>query len=397
MNTETSKKDPRDVFPIFSRSKYHSTAKRIRRALKSNQSPEDKDIDIVENWRASHRHILNVWQVILRKRATNTDIVFAQRLKRKNTILNKLCREPNMSLVRMHDIAGCRVIFKNYDDMVRYINSLHSSNKLKHYLTNEYNYVEKPHPKNSGYRGIHDEYEYFSRKASDRSDRWDGLFLEIQYRTIFQHAWATAVEVADMITGETVKFNNDKNDDQTEFFRITSEIIARVYEGQHSCYPDVPNIDLANKFDYIEKKIGLLNRLKQVKLIFPKSRNWKKCIILHFKGDHKKLTLDILPFNKFSKANEQYFKLEKQYPKDDIVLVRTDDSSIGQTIRNAFRNYFADTKDFIDYVESGIRCLRGETIIEPTSATEKLNPPPIKKKNKDVSNHLEQLELFPIR
>ena len=70
MSTKISKKDPRDVFPVYSRSKYHSTAKRIRRALNDKQNPSDDDIDIVENWRASHRHILNVWQVILRKRAT---------------------------------------------------------------------------------------------------------------------------------------------------------------------------------------------------------------------------------------------------------------------------------------------------------------------------------------
>lgn len=395
MNTKISKKDPRDVFPVYSRSKYHSTAKRIRRALNDKQNPSDDDIDIVENWRASHRHILNVWQVILRKRATNTDIVFAQRLKRKNTILNKLCREPNMSLVRMHDIAGCRVIFKNYDDMVRYINSLHSSSKLKHYLTNEYNYIEKSHPKNSGYRGIHDEYEYFSRKASDRSDRWDGLFLEIQYRTIFQHAWATAVEVADMITGNNVKFNCETGD-QNEFFRLTSEIIARVYEGQHSCYPELSNIDLADRFEEIERNLGLLNRLKQVKIISPQTRDWKKCIILHFKESDSKLKLETLTFNEFSKANNEYFKLEKQHPDDDIVLVRTDDKSIGQTIRNAFRNYFADTADFIDYVESGIKCLRGEMVITPPAVRETLIPPPLKKKTKDVSDHLEQLELFPI-
>ena len=61
MNTKISKKDPRDVFPVYSRSKYHSTAKRIRRALNDKQNPSDDDIDIVENWRASHRHILNVW------------------------------------------------------------------------------------------------------------------------------------------------------------------------------------------------------------------------------------------------------------------------------------------------------------------------------------------------
>ena len=36
------KKDPRDIFPIYSRSKYHSIAKRIRRALNAGQSPKPK-------------------------------------------------------------------------------------------------------------------------------------------------------------------------------------------------------------------------------------------------------------------------------------------------------------------------------------------------------------------
>ena len=103
--------------------------------------------------------------------------------------------------------------------------------------------------------------------------------------------------------------------------------------------------------------------------------------------------METVSFNEFSKANDEYFKLEKQYPDDDIVLVRTDDKSVGQTIRDAFRNYFADTTDFIDYVESGIKCLRGETTITPTKVTEKLNPPPIKK-IKGTQETVIQLELF---
>ena len=44
------------------------------------------DIDIVENWRASHRHILNVWQVILRKRAT-AEQSFMSCMYKKNSAL----------------------------------------------------------------------------------------------------------------------------------------------------------------------------------------------------------------------------------------------------------------------------------------------------------------------
>lgn len=40
--------------------------------------------------------------------------------------------------------------------------------------------------------------------------------------------------------------------------------------------------------------------------------------------------------------------------------------------------------------------LRGEMVITPPAVRETLIPPPLKKKTKDVSDHLEQLELFPI-
>ncbi len=141
--TTAVKSDPRDVFPLFSSSQYHSAAKRIRRAIRDNTVISIKDEEIVENWRASHRHILNAWQVTLKARA-NDNIVFAQRLKRRNTIYGKLCREPNMSLVRMHDIAGCRLIFRTQDEMITFINNLHAAKKLKHRWRRQYDYMSSP-------------------------------------------------------------------------------------------------------------------------------------------------------------------------------------------------------------------------------------------------------------
>lgn len=108
MNTKISKKDPRDVFPVYSRSKYHSTAKRIRRALNDKQNPSDDDIDIVENWRASHRHILNVWQVILRKRAT-AEQSFMSCMYKKNSA-RKNAEFYNSQTVRIQE-AGASAFF----------------------------------------------------------------------------------------------------------------------------------------------------------------------------------------------------------------------------------------------------------------------------------------------
>lgn len=79
-------------------------------------------------------------------------------------------------------------------------------------------------------------------------------------------------------------------------------------------------------------------------------------------------------FQSFAKANKRYFELEKSNPKDDIVLVRTSDRVIGKSIRNAYKNYFSDAKDFVEYIDSGLKSLKGEKTITPIKITKKLNP-----------------------
>lgn len=353
------KNDPRDIYPKFPKSAYRAAAKRIREArLHGILEYSEHDEEIIEKWRASHRHVLNAWQVTLKQRIKGRKIIFAQRLKRRNTIYDKLIREPTMALIKMHDIAGCRLIFQNQDDMFDYINQLHFSKKIKHKLVKEQNYILNP--KETGYRGIHNEYQYLSRNATDRSHFWDGLLLEIQFRTIYQHAWATAVEVADNILHDRIKFNDSSNE-KKEFFKLASEIIARVYEDQKSCLPNLTNEELISNFEKIEQHINLLERLKQLKSI-KNIHEWKsKNIILHFSVDKLGRQNLIAVFNtSFSKANQKYFQMEKESPMDDIVLVRASDLKNAPSIRKSYKNYFSDARDFVEYIENGISLLKGE-------------------------------------
>lgn len=63
---------------------------------------------------------------------------------------------------------------------------------------------------------------------------------------------------------------------------------------------------------------------------------------------------DIYGFNSLPVAGIHYFILEKKYPTDDIVLVKSSDR---KSILEAYRNYFADAKDFTGYIEEGIKKL----------------------------------------
>ena len=122
------------------------------------------DLATLENWRASHAWVINTFQVNLRRRSRGTDIVVGTRLKRRATIVNKLRRFPNMQLGRMHDIAGCRIIFPDIHSLTTFRQDLHRArfaHKRRSMEEEKWNYIN--HPKPDGYRGIHDVYEYESR------------------------------------------------------------------------------------------------------------------------------------------------------------------------------------------------------------------------------------------
>lgn len=343
----------KNIKPEFSRNRVNRAGDHVR-----SDSLTEEDIYIIENWRAAHSKILNDWQATLRGRCKDKDIVFAQRLKRRSTIFDKLKRKPDMQLARMHDIAGCRLIFKNIEELHEYREKLHKA-IMKHILRKEtenpypYDYISSPHPDQSGYRGIHDVYQYCARPNRDNS--WNDLLIEIQYRTKAQHAWATANEIAGSLTGNYSKFGRG-DETQQEFFRLASEIIARNEENMRSCYPGLSNTELVARFNKIEEEIKLLKQLKTIKILQLNSQdidfNNQNIILMH---DETQKKIFVRSFDSLPKARKEYFKLEENYGDSrDIVLVRTPSQD---SLRQAYKNYFSDTKDFTRLIMAGIDSL----------------------------------------
>jgi len=142
-------------FPGGSKSRVNLAGENIR-----NGNASQVDLKVIEEWRAAHRSVLNTFQAILRTRTKGTNITVAQRHKRRNTIFDKLQRLPRMLLARMDDVAGCRLIFKNIKDLNAFRENFHKA-KFNHKRRNEpskYDYITTPRA--TGYRGIHDVYEY---------------------------------------------------------------------------------------------------------------------------------------------------------------------------------------------------------------------------------------------
>lgn len=336
------------VEPQFSKSRVNRAAKGF--LAKQYIDPNDgrSNLAVVENWRAAHAHIINSFQAMLRNRARGKPILIAQRHKRRSTIFDKLSRHDGMLLARMHDIAGCRLIFEDEEQLYEFRHDLNQNNRFRHELTNEpdqYDYIKCP--KTTGYRGVHDVYRYRARTAGGRP--WDGLLVEIQYRTLPQHAWATAVEIAGNITAHQPKF--DRADQAVmDFFRLASEVIARYSEARTSLYSTLSSAEVVKSFEATEKSIGLLESLRHLRPItehISKRGNFVMYIdqdgIFHAEAFESQVL-----------AIRRLFELE-QRSGESPVMARADNI---EALKTAYRNYFSDANDFVALVDQGLAALK---------------------------------------
>src|ERR1700683_2019237 len=128
----------------------------------------------------------------------------------------------------MQDIGGCRAIVASCQN-VKDLAKSYADSDLKHELAQKDDYLDCP--KDSGYRGIHLIYKYFSDKKAD----YNTLKIELQLRSQLQHAWATAVETVGAFIQQALKSSIGEQQ-WLRFFALMGTAIA----VRENCAP-VPN------------------------------------------------------------------------------------------------------------------------------------------------------------
>ena len=105
-------------------------------------------MDTLSKWRALHAYPINTLQAYFRsllKRHKFTGAILAQRLKRTPSIIEKLKRFESMSLDRMQDIGGLRLIVDNINDVYRLHKLIETSKRFKHQLEMPpHDYIKTP-------------------------------------------------------------------------------------------------------------------------------------------------------------------------------------------------------------------------------------------------------------
>jgi hypothetical protein len=311
-------------------------------------------LPVIDNWRSAHNYPLNTFQVTLRKYARDIDekAIVAQRIKRLSSIEAKLRRMPNLLLSEMQDLGGCRAVLRSIGDVHRLVAQYDRSN-IKHELASRDDYIERP--KRSGYRGIHLVYRYYSDK---QKKIYNGLKTEIQIRSRFQHAWATAVETVGTFVHQALKSSvGDKA--WLRFFALMGSAIAS--RERAALVPGTPqDIDelLAELYD-LTKSLNVENRLKSygeaLKMTStPRQVKQAHYYLLELNPAASELKISGFKLNQRRQATESYFEAEKivsANPGRDAVLVSVDSLS---ALDRAYPNYFADTRMFLMLLEQAL-------------------------------------------
>jgi hypothetical protein len=256
-----------------------------------------------------------------------------------------------MTLSQMQDIGGCRAVVTDVMSVNDLVDSYLSSD-LKHKLHTNDNYIDSP--KLTGYRGRHLIYQYYSDKVST----YNSLKIEMQFRSPFQHAWATAVEIVGTFTKQALK-SSQGEEDWLRFFALMGSAIARM-EGT-APVPNTPLVDddLVKELKDAEHQLDAMRRLRAFSTAPAEveTMGGGKDHFFLMQLNVQTNELKVLGFSagELDKASTTYLEVEKQLENDaaaDAVLVSVESFA---SLRRAYPNYYLDTDLFVSLVEHALR------------------------------------------
>ncbi len=281
---------------------------------------------------------LNSFQISLRKKVNIVDKngLVSQRLKRTPSILSKLGRNRAMQLARMQDIGGIRTVVGDMQQVRAIQDGYKKGTRAFSVVSGGKDYIN--YPKDSGYRSVH---MIFKCKG--------GFSIELQIRTIIQHAWATAVETMGTFLEHSLK-SSEGPDEWLEFFSLASSAFAILENTPRApAYEKYSAKGVFEKLLNKEQELDVLNSLTGFRLAARHITNDKN------KGRYHLVTLDLdekmarirsfMP-KEIDMANIEYSKMEKLVSSGknmQVVLVSSESIS---SLKKAYPSYFLDAQLF---------------------------------------------------
>ena len=326
-------------------------------------------IDIASQWRFCHEVPLESAVTMLKRivRKSDADALFAKRLKRIDSTIKKLQRSNKSNLRTMQDIGGCRCVVSNNDVLQRIVSELKKRPQFKikgqQYRIDDY----IKNPKDDGYRSYHMIGLFPDENGEERR-------VEVQLRTRVQHYWATAVEIIDLFTGQSLKLNQGKKE-WADFFAVISSLFAIVEQiprferlspaDKQRRYAIRLGKDKKGSTEKVKNAQQLSKRLKVIDSLSGFSKALQVLgdhmdtkmgkdagyALLEINTDIKELRSTIFSEKDNQNAEQKYKHLEKKYVDDPSQVVALVSTTAVGGIKEAFPNYFAHSAEFVGLLQ----------------------------------------------
>jgi putative GTP pyrophosphokinase len=232
MSPRRAKASSPETRPLFSKGQVNRAGKLILDARNAAQregavqaveglGPEKLLVafEAVTWWRTLHSRPLSNVAANLRYHVDKEEgriggrVEVAQRLKRLETMIDKLDREPKMGLTQMQDIGGVRALLPS----LPHVYSVSRRLRKTWTILRVRDYIAEPKP--SGYRALH------------LIVQRNGYPVEVQLRTVRQDAWANQVEEDGRQIGVGLKFGAGKAEIHAYYLAV-SDAFAFLDRGE---------------------------------------------------------------------------------------------------------------------------------------------------------------------
>jgi ppGpp synthetase/RelA/SpoT-type nucleotidyltranferase len=315
----------------------------------NNLERTEKYIEVFKmaySWRNSHIYPMRRIQHELggRVRAIKRSGFSYSRVKRMVSIRKKLSRTTT-KFNQIQDLGGCRAILNTaeaYSEIIEeYKNGISA-----HTLRLDRDYVASPKP--SGYRGHHFVLQF---QSEPESYQYHDRQIEVQVRTVLQHAWATALEAVGMMKNQDLK-GGEGDADWLRLFALMASEFAE--EERCAIVPGTPQSRVERRRELVEldKKLRALVFLENINTAIsyiPRYYGGGKLFLIELDIVNKNVNVEAIrqPIN----AAEQYMQIEQSRPGVISVLTEIEKA---HDLKRAFPNYFGDVQIFCDHLNQVI-------------------------------------------
>jgi len=311
---------------MLTKSQINKVGKSIRVAQRSGIIIPKDLTDQLQEYRISYKPDISETFTKLSSisKKIRKDSIVSFRIKRIESIISKIKREPTMALANMGDIAGCRCIVRTWDSVVNTVNII----KSNFIVLQENDYLHKPKP--DGYKGYH-----LYVQSPINKDR----IIEIQIRSLECHNWSTLVEIIDILFDLKIKEGEVEEDFNRLLLLMSKKKKLSIKEKKEVIEIDRKR-DIYSKLNETFLSNYIPIRRKWVELVEPNNHTF-----FIIEVDEKKES-SIMSFTDYTTAEKTYYEKFNNNIRSNFVLTHVDKATF-KNLCIAYSNYILIKHEYL--------------------------------------------------